>query len=130
MYSKEYKQKDVDKFEIDGYRCIIMQQTTGHLCGYVDLPDEHPVNDFEDYEDFWDADIEVHGGITYSEDYLMDSENNKRPGNWIGFDCAHAGDLIPAYDDMPAGINDTFRDEDYVRNELKNLVEQLKDFEG
>ena len=126
---KEFEQKDLEDFHIGKYRCIIMQQETGHLCGYVDLPKGHPVADYEDYEDFWDSDIQVHGGITYMENYLHDSANNEREGNWIGFDCAHAGDRIPAYSDMYITKHDTFKNRNYVRKELDKLVKQLKELE-
>jgi hypothetical protein len=39
---------------------------------------------------------------------------------WLGFDCAHAGDLIPSI----ADIGGTYKDEAYVRAELEDLARQ------
>lgn len=55
----------------------------GHLCGYVAIPPEHPFYQ-KRYEDI---DIDVHGGLTFGEC------SNK---HWIGFDCAHSGDIVPS----------------------------------
>lgn len=51
----------------------------GHLCGYVILPIELPL----DY-----GDLSCHGGITYDE-----VKDGKRK---IGFDCAHSDDYLPS----------------------------------
>lgn len=55
----------------------------GHLCGYVRIPENHPYF-IQEHEDM---DISAHCGLTYGE---------KHEQYWIGFDCAHAGDLIPS----------------------------------
>ena len=39
---------------------------------------------------------------------------------WIGFDCSHLHDLVPAH----PSPGDTYRDERYVRNELEGLARQ------
>lgn len=55
-----------------------------HLCGYVGLPEGHRYFGCSHKQ----IPIDVHGGLTYSEhddDGLW----------WVGFDCAHAGDLVP-----------------------------------
>lgn len=81
----------------------------GHLCGYVGVPKEHPS---------WGVGLEkapfdVHGGITYSE---MEGETW-----WFGFDCAHAGDLIPG----SPSPGHTYKDIEYVKRECMKLAEQL-----
>ncbi len=40
---------------------------------------------------------------------------------WVGFDCAHLGDLTPS---MPPHPGDIYRDEADVRNEIEGLVQQ------
>lgn len=103
------------EFLYKGYKGIIVQhQAIGHLCGYVVIPEEHPLY----RKRYDDIDAEVHGGLTYSGTGLISREEF-----CIGFDCAHAGDWVPMY-----GINDeTYRDLNYVENEIKNLIDQIKD---
>lgn len=54
----------------------------GHLCGYIYIPKSHPL-----YGKNCD-DLNCWGGITFSDCY----------GDFwkIGFDCAHAGDIVPS----------------------------------
>lgn len=94
-YGEWGEEPDVASFEYKGYKChvqrIIYQEddengtlTGGHFCGYVAIPMEHPYA-MED-EIFHQGN--VHGGITFSEGNDED---------WvIGFDCAHASDVIPS----------------------------------
>lgn len=42
----------------------------------------------EEFTSSLDGIIEVHGGLTYSENYLFESKD----GWWIGFDCGHCDD--------------------------------------
>lgn len=59
-------------------------------CAYVRIPQEH-----EFYKkDFGSIDIDVHGGLTYSRDYLWVSENQRVEGWFIGWDYAHYGDYL------------------------------------
>lgn len=47
---------------------------------------------------------------------------------WFGFDCAHSGDLLPAYKDLGGlGIDryETYKDRRYVEGEVRQLAEQL-----
>lgn len=84
--------------------------------GYVILPDDHELVDkfYRDFEKEYD--IEVHGGITFS-DYLseiMELENmDFEDGYVLGFDCNHAGD------------NSINCNQEYVENECKKLIDQL-----
>lgn len=80
----------------------------GHLCGYVGM---HVIPD--DYKD-----IDAHGGITFNGRF----ENVDL--KWIGFDCAHAGDLIPKFI-SPADSRDTYKDLNFVIGECKRIIAQL-----
>lgn len=84
--------------------CAVIRTESGHLCGYVMLPDNCP--------ELNEADLSVHGGITYNKD------------GWIGFDCAHYRDLVPGYDFCNQEI---YRNLTYVKSEVKYLCEQIKD---
>lgn len=112
----------------------------GHLCGYVELPSNLILDWDESNEKF-----DIHGGITFCE-----TEQGK---TWIGFDCAHAGDIVPSmkiaeelmgeisptYNGIsdiqqelqarfPNSIawNDSYKTFDFVLSEVKSLAEQVK----
>ena len=74
-----------------------------HRCGYVTFPTEI-ANTIDMY------DLDVHGGITWSED------NEDGTSTW-GFDCAHYGDSIKQWDFNA------------VKAEVLNLVRQLAHYE-
>lgn len=95
----------------------------GLLDGYVGVPPEHPwygklYTDCLEREDNGECirtpedQIDVHGGITYSDkgdgEYLPNDNTW-----WFGFDCAHRGDT-----------NKTCSEE-YVKEELDSLSKQL-----
>ena len=62
--------------------CIIKRNYMGSLCGYVAIPKDHILYGKSTESDSFN-DIEVHGGITWSDNF----EDSKI---WvIGFDCAH-----------------------------------------
>ena len=111
----------------------------GHLCGYLGVPKGHPWYG----RDYDSIDAEVHGGLTYSEHEIRGGGSNPfvpkealiRPyphdtaqdTYWIGFDCAHAGDLMPRTDALlPLHLQGSgvYRDESYVRQELEHLASQ------
>ena len=89
-----------------------------------------------------EAMLDVHGGITFSEFCLeMRADGHgichvADPGEpekvwWFGFDCAHLGDLCPAYGDLLGGRKSVMREGDYrdvayVQQEIAQLAKQLK----
>lgn len=92
------------------------------LCGYIELPPKHRLfGKSYNHKDF--SEIEVHGGITWSERrYPWDQK--RRKSYVIGFDCLHYGDCIPGFiSDNNKGI---YRDEKFVTKELKSLSRQIK----
>jgi hypothetical protein len=118
--------------EETGMACLIKRHPTGgHLCGYVGVPPEHPWHG-RDYDDGV-VYADVHGGLTYAADCEEGGDEGKtichvpQPGEpddvwWLGFDCAHAGDLSPGYGLV---IHETYKDIDYVRSEILRLAKQL-----
>lgn len=106
-----------------GFICFILRNPTfDTLNGYVVIPSMHPWY----HEDYDSIDAEVHGGLTYADEI----------GNeWVvGFDTAHAGDAYGP--NIPTELkeihsafnrNDTYRDEEYVINEIEGLVTQALD---
>lgn len=106
-------------FEIDGHRALIVKHDTmGHLCGYIALSAGHKLHG-KHYDD--DAvPHDVHGGWTYSEDHAPGEDPD---GQWyFGFDCAHAGDLVPG---STAFEGDVYRDQDFVDAELRSGLAAL-----
>lgn len=95
-----------------------------HLCGYVGLPKKSKFYKVP----YDDIPVDVHGGLTYDSDNLhMQPETNLW---WIGFDCAHSGDLCMLYSYLgPVDIDDVYRDMEYVENEVKSLIDQLIELE-
>lgn len=104
-----------------GLKCLARRHGfTGHWCGYVAIPEGHPWHQVE-YTDL--PSIEVHWGVNYSDH--MEGES----GWWVGFDCAHLGDLSPheiVNDDY--GLREgVYRDLRFVRSECTRLAEQINE---
>lgn len=81
-----------------GLPCLILRNDMGTLCGYVGVPPGHPWHG----QDHDDVSASVHGGLTYGAFCTGHICHLPRPGEpaevyWLGFDCGHAGDLIPRF---------------------------------
>ena len=117
-----------------GYVCVVMRPHTVagdlgkmpwtiHLCGYVGIPKGHPLYG-KDYWYIYDNTRlrpQVHGGLTYSREYLLTRE--KSGLWWFGFDAAHAGDTS-SLDSIHEF--ETYKDMDYMIKETKKLARWLK----
>lgn len=115
---------------------VLFNLFSGFRCGYVYIPENHPLYGV----DFWDMDdINVHGGVTYSD-------NSKEDNTWkIGFDCGHAYDGIDieslekhlpecTYEDkcekykaMNSLSGGEIRTKEYVTEQCELLAKQLKE---
>lgn len=107
-------------FESHGYVCEIRRHPNfGTLNGYVYIPLEHPIAQGKSPDD----ELNVHGGITYWAE---------RDGVFVvGFDCAHAYDYIPKDSErFPRDETETYKDIEFVTNQLENLAQQLKEKEN
>lgn len=92
-----------------GYECQTWRHPSlGHWCGYVIVPSEDLLRPFHTE---WDYDIPgAHGGITYTE------------GCKVGFDCSHAGDLVPGYSrDSYGYLGETYKTLDFVKGCLAQM---------
>lgn len=134
--------------EVTGLHCRIRRGPGGSLCGYVGVPKGHPaygigydpyVGDCVDENVEWwrryithrieykIKDIAVHGGLTFAGSHT-DSDLH-----WFGFDCAHAFDFVPRFNDIlhsiRAGLNvngsEIYRGIDYVTEQVTSLAQQL-----
>ena len=88
-----------------------------NLTGYALIPADTPLGKkfISMGEHKIDDKIFVHGGITLFK--VMDDVL------WIGFDCAHAGDLV--WIEEFARPTDIYRTKEYVEEQVRSLIEQL-----
>lgn len=100
---------------------IIRVPHSGHLCGYIGVPEWHPWHG----QDYDSIEASVHGGLTYAASDLPRTETVTGISWWIGFDCAHSGDMMPFLDNSLRFSGDTYRDLEYVKNECRYLVDQM-----
>jgi hypothetical protein len=101
--------------EID---CLIRRNHSLALCGYVVITSDNKLYGL-DYDSIYSkVNISVHGGLTYSDE--------GESGWVIGFDCAHAGDLCPAFE----YFDGVYRTKDYVISECEKLAESISQFSG
>lgn len=129
--------------EETNYGCYIYRHPRmGHLCGYVDIPADHPLFGIDYRNTIFNmviGNLEVHGGITFTG-RLENLYNNKELPRYldelhdwlIGFDCNHAEDYAPLSYCKPYGELDVkreYRDAGYVAAECKKLAKQLKKLE-
>ena len=130
-------------FTYKGYKCCVLFMPIGHRCGYVLVPHWHS----QYGKNYRDIPIKCHGGLTYSSHFLMGQEF---PSWWIGFDCAHAGDIadkesqIKYYGEneqnpffsmltfMLEGYDEfgTIKTLDFCEQECRNIVDQLIEMEN
>lgn len=128
------------EWESHGFPCLMRRTDMGNWCGYVAVLPGHPV--FE--KNYNDVDVNVHGGLTYAEHCHGSICHVPKPGEpdnvwWLGFDCAHGGDVVPSYRRLykEIGLSATaftgfddrlrerYRDVPYVRDQIEHLAAQL-----
>lgn len=125
-----------------GLACLINRGPTGAWCGYVGVPEGHKFHRVG-YMDLG-VDLDVHGGLTFSDSCSPDAEEDKHichkvePGEsdnvwWLGFDCGHSWDVIPAYlkpgSDLRGFVEptSTYRTQEYVTREVERLAQQISE---
>jgi hypothetical protein len=131
--------------EATGLPCLIVRHPRfGHLCGYVGMPEGHPLHGTP-YEEVHIA--QVHGGLTYSAHCVEEGSEPRichtpapgEPDNvwWLGFDASHCFDLSPGLRAMEHALGleprpgprylpgEVYRDVQYIREECTYLARQL-----
>ncbi len=143
-YGEWVEEADITEIEYLGYEACIVRifkietftkeevYFGGHLCGYVKIPESHP------YYGDKDVNLEVHGGLTF---------NSMEEEHWVGFDCAHSGDMVPTIEHfkktrtemrdfekkfpIPESMKDhpwfkpVYKNIDYCIQECVNMIDQL-----
>jgi len=109
-----------------GSECVARRNMThGAWCGYVDVPREVWSVFKADDDHSLDDRIDVHGGVTYSENSL------DKDAFRVGFDCAHGEDYLPKIADLTREImyrkdeRPTYRDLAFVIAECESMVDQI-----
>jgi len=118
--------------EATGLDCLILRGPVRSLCGYVGVPDDHPWHGM-DYNCPAIENLDVHGGITYADAcsgrICHGTEHGDKPAHehvwWFGFDCAHAGDLVPNLGKITD--DEVYRNIAYVEAHCAKLATQLKE---
>lgn len=115
-----------------GHTCLVVRSPLGHLAGYVSVPKEHPLYGLNYHHPrVRKARLECHGGLNHS------AKAGPYDEWWFGFDCAHAGDLVPGLIPflmqvaarLPAFMDHltelTYCDLGYVKQDCEHLAAQL-----
>lgn len=95
--------------------CVVRHGIFSCPCGYVKLPEDHPLHgvNYTEYDDC--TDIDVHGGVMFSG--IMTDMN----GWFVGFDMAHLNDF-DSHD-----LNKCIRTTEECERETNRLADQLAD---
>lgn len=128
-----------------GFPALIIRNHMGALCGYVGLPPGNAARALaetrRDGAGYNNVLVDVHGGLSYADRCSGGICHTPAPGEtddvfWLGFDCGHAGDLMPGHEARMAELGVTtalgipdfriiYRDVAYVRAECESLAAQL-----
>ncbi len=106
------------EWDVYGLKCEVSRHDMGHWCGYITIPSSDVVPNMQ-YENMY-----VHGGVSYTS-------KNKNGDQIVGFDAAHAGDLIPhTYTVLKKyyrGSTDDsiYRTKQYMIEQTNNLAKQI-----
>ena len=90
-----------------------------HPCAYVMIPKDSKY--FK--KDFGEIDINVHGGLTYSNNYLPFVAKNDETGWYIGWDYAHYGDYVGYEERVPKQFQ--VGGKKWTTEEIKNEVREV-----
>ncbi len=123
-------------FSYLGLRCVVTGVSAGHRCGFIAIPEGHPLCDAD--RDRLQQ-IDIYGGWTFSEKSTNYPVMTVSPTWWLGFDCGHSGESCDyqlmeelgeakLVSSMRKGMGfavDSVKSVDFVINELKNAVKQI-----
>ena len=128
-YGKERRTELLCKCKYKNYNYYVLNLGT-HPPAYIEIPKENKLYR-KSYDEIYKigCDIDVHGGLTYSNNELMGVKSE----NWfIGWDYAHCGDYCGYEEFMPESIR-TYGKKwttEEIIEECKNAIDQIIDFES
>ena len=128
-YGKERRTELLCKGKYKNYNYYVLNLGT-HPTAYIEIPKENKLYR-KSYDEIYKigCDIDVHGGLTYSNNELMGIKSE----NWfIGWDYAHCGDYCGYEEFMPESIR-TYGKKwttEEIIEECKNAIDQIIDFES
>lgn len=128
-YGKERKIELLCKDKYKNYNYYILNLGT-HPTAYIEIPKEDKLYR-KSYDEIYriGCDIDVNGGLTYSDNELMGISSD----NWfIGWDYTHCNDYCGYEEDMPESIRTygkkwTTKE---IIDECKNAIDQIIEFES
>ena len=100
---------------------------SGHWCGYIMLPMDHP---WMQVEETWDVLCDVHGGVTWRENDLPDYTRDRVGSDFypdygcVGFDCHHSEDYAPYYKYRSTEYGEVYRDLEFVKGQILHMARQ------
>jgi len=107
----------------EGLQYKVTETDMGHFCGYV-RTSFGPSFGYDDFQGYPHTLVNVHGGLTYGVD----------EDGWVGFDCAHAGDVCVSDGDVKA--SHAFKDHkkvwtpEDVEEECRHLAQQFAEIQS
>ena len=128
-YGKERRTELLCKDKYKNYNYYVLNLGT-HPTAYIEIPKENKLYR-KSYNEIYEigCDIDVNGGLTYSDNELMGIKSE----NWfIGWDYAHCGDYCGYEEFMPESIR-TYGKKwttEEIIEECKNAIDQIIDFES
>ena len=128
-YGKERRIELLCKDKYKNYKYYVLNLGT-HPTAYIEIPKENKLYR-KSYNEIYEigCDIDVHYGLTYSDNELMGVKSE----NWfIGWDYAHLGDYCGYEECMPESIR-TYGKKwttEEIIEECKNAIDQIIGFES
>lgn len=127
-------------FSYLGFRCVVTGVSTGHRCGFIAIPEGHPLHG-QNREQL--KEIDIYGGWTFCESSANYPVTTDHPTWWIGFDCGHSGEscdfllmeelgearLVSSMRKGQGFAADSVKSVDFVIGELKNAVKRINSFD-
>ena len=128
IYQTKRKIELLCKDKYKNYNYYVLNLGT-HPTAYIEISKEDKLYG-KSYDEIYriGCDIDVHGGLTYSDNELMGISSD----NWfIGWDYAHCNDYCGYEEDMPESIR-TYGKKwttEEIIDECKNAIDQIIEFE-
>jgi hypothetical protein len=108
----------------------MVRSSLGNWCGYVAVPPGHPAHG----KHYDNVDVDAHGGLTFSGACEGQICHVPKPGEpddvwWLGFDCAHGGDVVPGlaahWHFLSDYIGESYKGVEWVKWQVRKLAGQL-----